>query len=361
MTLMRQSVVVLVLSAYLLLAASMGASLAVTAPPTPTVTAPPIPSVTASLDPTPSHPSTPVVDSDASIRVREGLLRDFATSLTVLALAFAAFQGYLGYRSGRRADVALLHDQIERWRQLGSHWSRAVLVGRGPNAFYLTSSTEDVRAYVETIKRYRTLVNDSNDSDDWYEEYKASYRDIAEYKGAAQAVLKFLSAVGFLIVDGKLSPRLAYATLGTEVLRHGAALRQLIDQPPPDPTNPFIPQAGPPKELELGDEVRSWVQEWLTYHPGTGRRTLILLDVLWAEAAHLRDLSIGELQWAAAAKEAFGTGRRNRSRLSQECRRLGHPILAIRLSRRLRFSEYRSTFILGKGVQRPTEPIILQH
>ncbi len=89
--------------------------------------------------------------------------------------------------------------------------------------------------------------------------------------------------------------------------------------------------------------IRIRIQDWLIYHDGLRRRCLILIDLLWAEAARLNDLPPDDLESAANAK--IKTGKLNRIRVFKEtikingCNKL---ILALKLSRFLKNAEYRS-------------------
>ena len=62
------------------------------------------------------------------------------------------------------------------------------------------------------------------------------------------------------------------------------------------------------------------IQDWLIYRDGIRRRCLILIDLLWAEAARLEDLPPDDLLNAACAKEK--TGWMNRKRIYNECKRV---------------------------------------
>lgn len=92
----------------------------------------------------------------------------------------------------------------------------------------------------------------------------------------------------------------------------------------------------------ITESVRNELQDWLIYHDGIRRRCLILIDLLWAEAARLEDLPPGDLKSAADAKEQ--SGHLNRRRLVEECRRLNvlkYGIRGISLSCFLRNAEYK--------------------
>lgn len=98
--------------------------------------------------------------------------------------------------------------------------------------------------------------------------------------------------------------------------------------------------------------IRIEIQDWLLYHDGIRSRCLILLDLLWAEAARVEDLSPSDLISAADVKR--NTGHINRNRLFDECKRINRqfiPFKAYHLSCYLRHSEYRKFWFL-KGLDK---------
>jgi hypothetical protein len=157
---------------------------------------------------------------------------------------------------------------------------------------------------------------------------------------AVRDVSGTLSDVCLRILQGQLTVGDAYPILGTEFLRHSRPLRALLDVE-------YVTRFGlvNPGEEEIANwhlRVQREVQDWLIYHDGIRRRCLILIDLLWAEAARLEDLPPPDLRSAATAKERSGGP--SRTRLARECVRLrglaGVP-RAMGLSRFLRHAEYR--------------------
>jgi hypothetical protein len=150
-------------------------------------------------------------------------------------------------------------------------------------------------------------------------------------------------------MGGRLSVADVYPVFGTEFLRQTRPLRRLLD---PTAVSRTDDDWKPQRSKDPHYDVQSQLQDWLTYHDGVRRRCLVLIDLLWAEAARLEDLPPEDVRKAADAKLA--TGGQNRKRVLQECLRLrGARGLAwgLLLSRFLRRAEYR-TFWHPVGLSR---------
>ncbi|WP_155293569.1 hypothetical protein [Comamonas testosteroni] len=120
------------------------------------------------------------------------------------------------------------------------------------------------------------------------------------------------------ILQGQIKVHEIYPIFGTELLRQGAPLRTLLDG-----TSEHLRcygSMGPTEEEAKHDNLRREMSVWLACHDGIRRRCLILIDLLWAEAARLEDLPPYELATAADAKAL--TGHLNRDRVRAETFRL---------------------------------------
>lgn len=154
-------------------------------------------------------------------------------------------------------------------------------------------------------ERYETLLEHmSGTRPEWPE---AFYRE----------PLGLLAVVCSYVLQGRLSARLAYDVLGEDLIRNSASVRYAI-------------------------EVSPEVTYYLHNHPGIRRRVLLLLDVLWAEAAARGDLSEDEGRTARATKAVYRSGVRNRRRLRREARRFGNLWRMIVLDWRLTAAEVNS-------------------
>ena len=94
------------------------------------------------------------------------------------------------------------------------------------------------------------------------------------------------------------------------------------------------------------------MQDWLIYHDGIRRRSLILVDLLWAEAFRLEDLPPNEIESAAESK--LKSGKENKSRVFYETYRLNGIMGLIRafsLYLFLNHSEYKTMF-KRKGISK---------
>lgn len=140
------------------------------------------------------------------------------------------------------------------------------------------------------------------------------------------------------MLSGQLDVADAYAVFGTAFLRQTQPLRRLLD-PSSARNDEYAPDS---TRRRLHKDLQAEVQGWLMYHEGVRRRCLILIDLLWAEAARLEDLPPSDVRRAAEAKRS--TGGMNRRRLVHECLRLRGLSGARRahaLARFLKHAEFR--------------------
>jgi len=150
------------------------------------------------------------------------------------------------------------------------------------------------------------------------------------------SVAGLLSDVCLQIMYGQLSVADAYAIFGTAFLRQAQPFRFLLD--------PLLDASKVDEghEIDAHTQLQAEIQDWLVYHDGVRRRCLILIDLLWAEAARLEDLPPDDLRQAADAK--LVTGGLNRSRVYQEVLRLRGPLAFVhgaKLRLFLRHAEFR--------------------
>ncbi len=191
-------------------------------------------------------------------------------------------------------------------------------IGRDEEEYYQVTSTEKIECLVSK----REASNNSTPTI-WALD-------------SSRGIFTVLSDACIKVLKGQLDIKDIYPIFGTELLRHSRPLRMLLDV---DYVSSFAGSGR--KHLNIRNEV----QDWLIYHDGIRRRSLILIDLLWAEAARLEDLPPSDLKSAAEAKIKHGKSSRNR--LLKECLRLNginHLPSGIMLSRFLRHSEYRKTF-----------------
>lgn len=238
--------------------------------------------------------------------------------LVIVGIAQAAV--LVGQRRQQRLDWAEVYRH--RWSEMKDSFARVVYVGRAHGAYYQVAD-------VELIERLNAALIESNN-------------DVPTIwaRTSARDVCGILSDVCQRIMQGQLLIQEAYPVFGTELLRHSAAMRAMLD----GSYLPIYGTLGPSPEERNHDRIRREVHTWLVCHDGIRRRCLILIDLLWAEAARLEDLPPDDLVCAADAKKI--TGKRNRARLLNEVLRLNGRsaiFLGLRLARFLRHAEYRSS------------------
>lgn len=241
-----------------------------------------------------------------------------ATGLLVL-VGIAQSSILVAQRRQHRLDVA--EKYRARWRDSRMAWGVLVFFGRDLGEYYQVVDSTELEGLEAATKRFSLSAPTVWALD------------------CVQTVGALLSDVCMRVLQGQLRVSDVYPVFGTELLRHSRALRTLLD---PDYQTGFIRQDLDPELANAHQRVRAELQVWLGYHPGMLRRCLILIDLLWAEAARLEDLPPEDLERAATAK--LRTGRENRARVVRECLRLnGLPgaFLARRLARFLRHAEYK--------------------
>lgn len=244
------------------------------------------------------------------------------TLLTAVAVlvAFAQFVVTRSQRLQQRLDWAEMYRR--RWIELRDDWATVVFVGRRANDYYQVAHHEFLQRLLRAVEEPSKEVASS-----WAQ---ASVRNVCG----------MLSDLCSRILQGQIQIQEIYPIFGTELLRQGVPLRSLLDG-----RSEHLKCYGSlgPTKVETGhDRLRSEVTTWLACHDGIRRRCLIMIDLLWAEAARLEDLPPYELRVAAAAK--LSTGHLNRARLRAETLRLGGWkcwIRAICLGRYLRYAEWR--------------------
>ncbi|ASU41347.1 hypothetical protein hmeg3_09670 [Herbaspirillum sp. meg3] len=237
--------------------------------------------------------------------------------VTALATGLLAFIGVaqigILVAQRRQSQLELIEQYRRRWYETRKDWGAIIFLGRDDGDYYQVVDAG-------TIKKFVVERDDAS-----------PYGPTIWALDAARAVFTSLSDIGTRILQGQLHIRDVYPIFGTELLRHSYPLRALLD-------NGYVEQRASAAHLK----VRTEIQDWLVYHDGIRRRCLILIDLLWAEAARLEDLPPLDLQHAADAKAR--TGKQNKRRLWVECVRLNGIrglYLASRLARSLRHAEYR--------------------
>lgn len=235
----------------------------------------------------------------------------------------------------RQACLTLIEIYRKRWAQLRRMWAVTVFFGREPEEYYQVASKE--------------LIKDFRDCSAKAELSAPTLWAIE----SIQSICSTLSDVCLKVLQGQLAIEDTYPVFGTELLRHSSAIRVLLDTTVIDRRFMFVGIHGiPSEEQESHYRVRKELQNWLIYHDGIRRRCLILIDLLWAEAARLEDLPPNDLKSAANAK--IKSGHLNRRRLNEECRRLNvlkYGIRGMRLSRFLRNAEFKESLFMP-GINR---------
>lgn len=276
-----------------------------------------------------------------------------ALFFTVLGALFVLYQVINARRTRRLTEVQREREWGKGWAEHRDGWALATIAVRGPSDYYALGRPE-LRALVVEMQA-------ANSGTDWDEQRGTK----ALVEEPIRAMLRFLDSLAQQVVSGRLSARVAYTIVGTDIVRSSAVLRSLVghryaaNTPPPD----YGMREGASwlEAVEtLGEEEATaaltrgakWEREhnphgvssWLNYYPGMRIRLLVLLDVLWAEACRRGELSTDEVDSIGAMKKATNSGLRNRARLGPVCAaergRLASALTTWRLRWLLLWSEF---------------------
>lgn len=244
---------------------------------------------------------------------------NFLTAIaTVLLVLVGLVQIFILFSQKKQTRIALTEQYRQLWNSLKKYWGNVVFISRENGEYYqildeisinlLKAETEKHRLDTPTIWALESI----------------------------QKVCGTLGEISTRVLQGHLNIEDIYPIFGTQFLRQSRPLRQLLE---PEYQNSYQTD----ETTEQHKRIRTEIQDWLVYHDGLRRRCLILIDLLWAEAARLEDLPPDDMQSAANAKQK--TGHLNRKRVFAETIRLNgilNIFQAIKLSRFLRKAEYRS-------------------
>lgn len=245
---------------------------------------------------------------------------NFSFAVGALAVVVGFAQVTIMMAQKRHERMGLIASFQHRWSEYREHWGRIVFIGRNPGDFYQTVDDDTIKK--NAIEVEKVSLN----------------RPTAWALESAAIFFGFLAELSMRILEGNIYVTDAYPILGTQLLRHGKALRILLD-------TEFRGEIQRADDSENHRRLQTELQNWLIYHDGLRRRCLILIDLLWAEAAHMEDLPPHDIASAANRKKA--TGYLNRSRVFKEVIRLkglGGLVLAWRLRRSLGRAEYWTLF-----------------
>jgi hypothetical protein len=270
------------------------------------------------------------------------------------AVVFAAAQTLTARRQGALIELQVLHELSTQWENLRAEWTGLLMLGGqyyvepSPEAMakYPILASRDMSQYVAAAHNDKldrriagpiaalesfwtedpqhqplacpacvngTVAHPSADDEGCYEPEMEDADDFVDDplswpKALAwpaemyRTPLELLALISSYVLQGRVGPRVVYDVLGAELIRNSASLRYAVD-------------------------VSPIVTYYLGSYPGVRRRVLMLLDLMWAEAAARGDLAPLEAQTARSTKREFGSGDRNRRRLRREARRIGSGLV----------------------------------
>ena len=241
------------------------------------------------------------------------------TALSTVCLVLVGYaQLKLLFAQKRQSQLTFVQYYREQWTQNKDNLGLMIYIGRDENEYYQLMNQARLKE-LSNLKKNTSYSHPTT----WALE-------------ATRQIFSLLSEISIQILKGNLETKDVYSIFGTELLRQSRPIRVLLDV---DYKFSFLDSS--PSHIKIRKEI----QDWLIYHDGIRRRCLILIDLLWAEAARLEDLPPMDLKSAADAKRK--SGKINRKNLIQECIRLNglkkiHHVL--KLANFLKHSEYRKLF-----------------
>lgn len=242
-----------------------------------------------------------------------------ATVLLVI-VGVAQVMILLAQRLQQRLDWAEIYRR--RWIEIQKDWATVVFLGRGASSYYQVAHHD----FLQELRKV-SVTSSAGIASSWA---LTSVRNI----------FGLFSDLSSRVLQGQINVHEIYSIFGTELLRHGAPLRALLDG-----ESEYLicyGSIGSTAEEAKHDQLRSEMTTWLACHDGIRRRALILIDLLWAEAARLEDLPPYEL--ASAANSKHVTGNLNRARVRAEVFRLNGWLgwkRSICLANYLRYAEWK--------------------
>lgn len=252
----------------------------------------------------------------------------FLTAISsVLLVLVGVVQIFVLFSQRKQTRIALTEQYRQLWNSLNKYWGIVVFIGRKNEEYYQILNKKSINNLIE-----RTINGDPEKPSTWA-------------LVSIQKVCCTLSEISTRVLQGHLKIVDIYPIFGTQFLRQNRPLRQLLE---PEYQNYFETKETSEEHLRLRTEI----QDWLVYHEGLRRRCLIIIDLLWAEAARLEDLPPDEMKSGADAKK--NSGKFNRDRVFKETIRLNGFIgilKALKLSGFLRRAEYYS-FSNWRGIKK---------
>ena len=242
---------------------------------------------------------------------------NFLTEISTILLTIVGIvQLFIIISQSKQTRIALTEQYRQLWDGCKNYWGNVIFIGREYGEYYQVLNEASINALQIEITK-----NSLESPTIW----------------ALESIQKVCGALGEIstrVLQGHLKVEDIFPIFGSQFLRQSRPLRQLLE---PDYPNSY--QTGEINEQHK--RIKTEIQDWLVYHDGLRRRCLILIDLLWAEAARLEDLPPYDIQSGAEVKK--NTGRLNRKRVFNEAIRLNGIVNvyhAIKLSRFLRKAEY---------------------
>lgn len=277
--------------------------------------------------------------------------------LDAFGLGIAALTALIGITqmrdSRRQRQLSELQSQREIgqvWQANRPGWVAATMLIRGTKSYYALADPT-VEQKVRNFEKVRTGYFSEPPTHSW-DDWNTARKPVEQQ---VRATLTALDGVAVSVIGGRLPVAVVYDVIGPDYLRSGAVVRALVGwafasgvaHPPAIDDNVW-------RELTEPHEITGWT----TYYPGIRLRLLVLLDLLWAEAARRADLSTLDLVEISRLKRK-GSGRRNRRRVRKAFRSVNgfRPgVSGLRLRWLLTWADYPRAPITDRPYFDPASP-----
>lgn len=240
---------------------------------------------------------------------------EVVSTLVAVAAAAILFAQFITTRRQRQlTELQVIHELSTQWGEVRPAWEALRVLG---GDMYVAASPQAVQTYPfltdrDEIGPYIQRAHDVKLCSSWspsslgFLTARARLPQLSVPEDVYRLPLEALATISAYILRGRVGPGLAYEVFGPHIARKSGTVRFITDVQP-DSTY------------------------YLNYYPGVRRRVLILVDVLWAEAARVGDLEEHEMREGMHTKRRYASGVRNRVRARREARTLGGRVSALRV------------------------------
>jgi hypothetical protein len=230
-----------------------------------------------------TDPSTSKVDDDNPTIL--GLPSDlFGLCVAVIAASIGLAQFWDSRRQRQLSELQSQREIGDLWTTHRQGWVAATMLVRGTGGYYALADPEVERLVEEYLEGHEGIYELPQAKT--RKEWDAVRKPIEQL---LRATLNALDGVTVALLSGDPPVRVAYDVIGPDYLRAGPVVREMVGWT-------FATRST--RSAKTSDDRWRTLSSphnatgWLDYYPGARLRLLILLDLLWAEAARRADLRL---------------------------------------------------------------------